>query len=402
MQVIPVEIETVSPLSIAQRRGVDNVLRTLEYLPGSTWRGALAQAYVEQGWQAEDEFKNLFVEEKAVFCDLLLEGGQHIPLTASTCKYHGGFHASDSENHGVFDIVIPFLRHECWGVPLPEEVQSCNKNGNLHQRFSCSETPMEPFRGFYSSEPMRRITVDKVLIGHTQIDDLSHTAKHETLYMLEVIQQRQKFSGYIQLLSDYSTPRLNQMLTAGATIWIGSDKSRGLGLAKLRRSPTTGASTKERTKELTNALDIFNRRIRRDLDGQQIESVRSDLVIFPVTLLSRAIVVDGFLRGKPLLEPEDFYDSYDSNCWKAWKLIRAWNATCPVDGWNSLTRFPKLSETAIVPGSVFVYAASLNEILKDDLIDALINLEQNGVGYRRAEGFGQIRVCDSFHSEAAK
>jgi len=58
---------------------------------------------------------------------------------------------------------------------------------------------------------------------------------------------------------------------------------------------------------------------------------------------------------------------------------------------------PRTKEIAIETGSVFLFAT--NDVPDDALWRALFDLEETGVGRRRAEGFGRICVSDPFHLE---
>lgn len=67
-----------------------------------------------------------------------------------------------------------------------------------------------------------------------------------------------------------------------------------------------------------------------------------------------------------------------------------------VTGWSAVWRMPKPDDLAITMGSVFVLA------LPDDspqVIDQLRTLQEEGIGRRRCEGFGQLRVASEFHYE---
>jgi CRISPR-associated protein Csx10 len=50
-------------------------------------------------------------------------------------------------------------------------------------------------------------------------------------------------------------------------------------------------------------------------------------------------------------------------------------------------------------GSVFLF--STEQPLDADAYALLAMLQQDGIGERRAEGYGQLRVCDEFHMEYA-
>jgi len=59
---------------------------------------------------------------------------------------------------------------------------------------------------------------------------------------------------------------------------------------------------------------------------------------------------------------------------------------------------PKVTELAVQAGAVFLYQMEKAA----DWTTRLERLEEQGVGSRRAEGFGRVLVCDPFHYEAVK
>ncbi len=63
---------------------------------------------------------------------------------------------------------------------------------------------------------------------------------------------------------------------------------------------------------------------------------------------------------------------------------------------NDLWGTPRTNEIAIDAGSVFLFGSTLS---KKDLEEALFGLEREGIGQRRAEGFGRVCVSDPFHCE---
>jgi CRISPR-associated protein Csx10 len=67
-----------------------------------------------------------------------------------------------------------------------------------------------------------------------------------------------------------------------------------------------------------------------------------------------------------------------------------------VMGWQDLWGLPRMHEYAIDAGSVFLFTAAQP---LDELAQALFTLEEQGIGQRRAEGFGRICISDPFHRE---
>ena len=72
-------------------------------------------------------------------------------------------------------------------------------------------------------------------------------------------------------------------------------------------------------------------------------------------------------------------------------------STKRITGWNELWGTPRANDIAIDSGSVFLFASQ--KPLDEDLADRLYTLEEEGIGRRRAEGFGRICISDPFHLE---
>jgi CRISPR-associated protein Csx10 len=79
------------------------------------------------------------------------------------------------------------------------------------------------------------------------------------------------------------------------------------------------------------------------------------------------------------------------------KLVYQNSGLRRVMGWNDLWRLPKPDDLAITMGSVFLFGVTAP--LNDDLLDILLNIQNNGLGARRREGFGRVVVASPFHWE---
>jgi CRISPR-associated protein Csx10 len=112
---------------------------------------------------------------------------------------------------------------------------------------------------------------------------------------------------------------------------------------------------------------------------------------FAVLLASDAILREGGwtptvrlesqMLGKPLADAE---------------LLRCYANLDYRGGWNTGQRLPKDTDLIASMGGVYVYHTS-RSLDDESLIEAMCELEEQGVGDRRVEGFGQARVCDEFH-----
>jgi CRISPR-associated protein (Cas_Cmr3). len=69
---------------------------------------------------------------------------------------------------------------------------------------------------------------------------------------------------------------------------------------------------------------------------------------------------------------------------------------CLVSGWNTAHRLPKERDMAIAAGSVFLFSVP-RSVDEEKLKGALKRWEEEGIGWRRSEGFGQVLICDPWH-----
>ncbi|NJN19623.1 MAG: hypothetical protein HC822_26970 [Oscillochloris sp.] len=76
-------------------------------------------------------------------------------------------------------------------------------------------------------------------------------------------------------------------------------------------------------------------------------------------------------------------------------LVRVFSATRDLGGYQVVWNRPRPSALATVMGSLFVYEAE--RPLGSADYTALADLQYAGIGERRQEGFGQVRICDDIH-----
>lgn len=161
-----------SPVCIAKKRNVGNVIETLDYIPGSTIRGALADLFLKKfggyvnetkTWankKNEEIFNALFISARSRFGNCYIRGTRLIPLTASSCKYSPGFnngHVGDVE-HGVFDQLQKISIYEL-NAKRNDLLDIC--------QFGECKAPLDRFSGFYlnkRSGDFKKIEVSKRLM----------------------------------------------------------------------------------------------------------------------------------------------------------------------------------------------------------------------------------------------
>jgi CRISPR-associated protein Csx10 len=374
MSLIYIEIKANSPLALSFRHFVTNENNTLDYIPGSALRGAIAQKLLMELGEDHPEFKAIFIEGGIKFGNLYPGQGFPIPKSAKTCKYLKGFRGRRDE-HGVFDYLLPTVKYKITEdiTALPAKCPRCG-------------APIEAFSGFYKAQ--KEIDITKRLMTRTAIDERTLTAKDRFLYTLEAIEEDQEFCGIMEMEpSIVENEELKykdiSILKEGEMFWVGTGRTRGLGNIEIKKVEKVGNILPE---ELIpgNLKHRFNR-MQEELSALNING-------FSITLYSDVIAMDKFMRYKYTIGKNSLMEEFGL---KDIEYVCAFNTTKEVLGWNAAWGLPKEKERAIEKGSVFFFKYNGDDV--EGLLQSLKNVEMNGIGLRKEEGFGRVYICDSFH-----
>ena len=167
----------------------------------------------------------------------------------------------------------------------------------------------------------------------------------------------------------------------GVLLRLGKAKSRQGGEVRLRLTEID-LSESSRTSRFDGLQKAANE-LGGHLAGKQVVSI---------TLLSPAIVVDEFLRSRSWIEPEDVGLSGD------WAQAAWFSELVCISGWHAAAGMPRNEDWALAAGSCFLFAGTGTQ----DLTEWMGELEENGIGERRDQGFGEVRCCDEFHARQAE
>ena len=380
-----IRAELLSPVCLTENRGVGNVIPSLDYIPGTTLRGALAARWLKlHGYPPNNKFRELFLSGQASFPNLYPQAARVIPRSALTCKYKPGFRGEQA--HGVKDAVLPWLRYKLGIVStLQKEVEECWQTDCLAGR--------EPLEGFFGKERglVTRKPAAKRLLARTAILGSRQVAKSGDLYSLEVLSEGQQFEGTF-LGTDQLAQELEALINKGNHFLLGYSRSRGLGEVKLRFL--------EKKAEARTSLAERLRQFNQKLHGQE-----GQVTHFILTLESDTIVLDELLEYRRHPEGTDLAEAAGEgpggDILKDCRFYMGWLQAVRVSGWQAAWQMPKGEEQAIAKGSVLVYQlpSEFSSSRIDELAAALQRLEGRGLGERPAEGFGRLRVCDEFHWE---
>ena len=409
MRRIDLTIEALSPLAIGQRKPGGSVSEALDYIPGTVIRGAIAKAMLKlSGKEPEegDDFFKLFLSDTAaIFCNAYPAIAKHgsddyrlstqpvkvVPASALSNKTNPGFKSEfNDKTVGVFDSLIDGFCAEQQGLfYTPNDIK-----GEL----------VDTFSGFYSCDGMKyhSHSISKRLLTRVGINRKRATAQDEILYSIEVTNESQGRTNPIQTV--YRSSILVQETTEFADALIvflrshcthlrlGGSASRGLGKVRLTVSDANDATQST----LTERVTAFNKKLE---DRWKLWQVLGDVArpasrtFFSLTLHSDAILSEQWRRtiaiSPAMLAPALKIPAADIQSHRIYST-HSYRA-----GWNAAWGLPKDTELVTNMGGVMLFSISKkNEQL---CCTELAGLEKVGIGSRRSEGYGQVRVCDEFH-----
>ncbi|HXG41389.1 MAG TPA: CRISPR-associated RAMP protein Csx10 [Dehalococcoidia bacterium] len=390
------------PLLLGDVRGDSQFLAGRAYVPGRVLRGALALDMLREG-KTSSELMQIVTAIR--IWNFFPAPGWHrieyalpLPLTAATCKTNPGFvHAPSpaTRGHGVIDWLIPFLAYRL--------LQQAGAQFRVPFMFECAREDcrarMESSYTFYSVHrqdgQILYVAVEPVLHAQTRVALSRHRqASFEgMLYTASALAPQVKspdeqgtcpivFVGRVEGEA-WAIDRLREALSRTA---IGAMHNRGYGRVRVEDCDIHLPPLAERLEAFNNTLAQLWNDLRR-LAVNTPDRVMPEGTYFTLDLLSPAVfLTDGVPSLRPTLVVGDAV--LEPLLWVTRPDIAS--------GWSTAWGLPKPTNLAARMGSVYVFCWMGD---KHDLISALTAIEQQGIGERTDEGFGECIVCHPFHQE---
>lgn len=357
-------------ICIAMRQEAGNQYETLDYIPGRLIWGALAALTgVSPGKRPDDTFMRVFYSGDVIFANLYpaaktIERATPVPLSARTRKSKQGF-LLDELGDGPGEYaggVCDWLLH---GVPPDAD----------HDEF-------KRFPGFYAGDPpsCQGVMVPRTFITQHERDNRRGVTREGRLFTRQLLTHGTAFLGYLRSNSAAGDQAVMQVCSrAGITVPGSLEVSVG-------RSP--GRIT----------LEILPEEQAPGVLLPPLQSLEPDTPLqFTVTCLSDTLLVDDYLRSLQQVSC-DLLQRRVGSVVKRCRRERFFSTTAILPGWNGAYQRPCEEEVAIAKGSAFLFTCELaHGKTAEDLLLALNALQQQGLGLRRAEGFGEICINDPFH-----
>lgn len=390
-----VVLKPESGIAIHKTRASSQFTPTLDYLPGSTVRGAYAQMFINKRSVADESFRRIFVEEKVQFSDFLPSNTvDHeqlpvlLPASAAACKRHKLVHKDSLRDR----LISQFSATGHVSI----EQESCPE---------CGE-PLDRIEGKYIDDVQSRNEVEfaSQLRMHVGISRATGSAIHGMLFSHQLMVPKfewQQENGQAHLSkkdlyfvgtlaapekeADELFREIDQVVPEREHLSIGASRTRGLG--ELVIQPNHNDLSQN---DFGDRWDKFNEKLKGKPNTD-------NKCFFSITLLSHLALRDK--TGKPVLDEIQAHDFQIPDNWGCQREVAFLNRAI-VSGWNAALGMPKPDTVALARGSVLLFSAPKSS--ENDLKKTLLDLEIECVGERRAEGFGALAICHPFHTEFAK
>lgn len=375
------------PLLLARRAEAGNEFDTLQTIPGAALRGALAhrvarrQGGLAEGEAAYAEFVALFFRG-GVRCSMLLpakrdEDGLYptvpLPLDATTCSLYPGFNkAQGGAGHGVW--------FQVWDQTSPDECPVCRPPETRANGDTRGEVKIETLRGWLPlqenvglHQPGQRAEM------HIEIDPTAARVAAGRLYSYTLLDAGQYFVGELVCATEATWQRLRELASLPEVgqvfeLRLGKAARRGYGRVSVSLSQPRMSDVSPWV-----ALPI----------AQRVMPNRP----LVMTLLTDAVITDRWGRYQ-----EGFADDWlarelglpvtlDAPATPAGRPV-AYNTARVVDSFNSQLGLPRTREVALAAGSTV--CLKLGPALDKVTLDRLAQVERDGIGLRRDEGFGVV------------
>lgn len=364
-------LEPIEPLLLGVEQTVGNYRVSGEVISGRTLRGAVAAVLRRH---APELFDTLFVEPEAgqqvrfgpFFPAASADNIGPPPATAVSCKYYPGVN-----EHGVFDTLIHQYAFEVV------------TRADRHVLPRSVYTPRCPVCG-EAAEPYQKFEVEpeRISTTHVAINRARRVAEDAQLYTREGVGSGTYYAGYIYLPEERVSAFNEALAWVEAGLRVGANRSRGMGLIRV-------AGVEEAPGEqsaLAQRVQHFNRRLHEVLQsysnetGQEYEESYAAAAnrYFTLDLQSSAVLLDD---GLPVAVP-----TLDMPA----SVQRQWTEWSSVGGWHSAARLPRRTQPAIRGTYLYCWDDEPN-------YEKLLELEYDGVGDMREQGFGQLSICNPVH-----
>ena len=358
-------LKMIAPAVIPVADGDPNKIVTRKDIPGSHLWGAAAWHYLNQhGHTPEDDaFRSAFLDGSLRF------------LTAYP-------EASDPKEPNE-----PLKRM----IPLPHSIREFKEDGTLvnflenldeDQKKVSKRRLSRHYARIWDTDLHTQTVKTELNYHHARAANdrrigralSSEEANGGSLFTYEAIQTDQSFQGAV-LGSESNLLNLIKLMPKSTTIRIGRSRSAQYGEVEIDWIGDKPQDFKEIVE--WNGFDTSHSHSDTNDDDKRLI----------ITTLSPLLAVND--RGHPdaCFPVQELANILGLSDNAIPQLVSSFTRTEPISGYNTHLRLPRQQWQAIGAGSVFVF-----ELTPNPAEEKLLELEHNGLGLRKGEGFGRIAV----------
>jgi CRISPR-associated protein Csx10 len=329
----------------------------------------------------QQQFRRFFLSDQIVFQN----GWPHdarartwvVPRTAWTAKDDSGW--KGDRKSGVRDVLVALL--------CGDDTSSGAWEGwdRLGQDFA-----------FAQHNEWRKVETRRRLITRTALNrndpELAPATRgvvaEGQLYSFEALETGQHYRAVISG-PEVLLEELHQALQ-GSTLELTIGQGRSCGMGQVRAKLITADEREDRDPaQILARVEEFSRRAGAD----------AGTIYLPITLESDAILRDHYLLPCSSADPAETLWRYlpPTDAIRTMRLHTAVQSTRWIGGWDELRRLPRPAQLAVQMGSVWVFAVPAAAAAA--AIAWWLDAERWGIGERRSEGFGRVRLLHPLHEK---
>lgn len=366
-------------LRISGHKPRQYLLPTQRFIPGSTLRGALAHALKRKKIADDATLEQLFLRQSLAISHLY---PKHFGLSKDALRPATSWECKLNPNHGPYDLLIDqFL----YGKAL-ELSELSNKSTEEHveqlrrRAEECLSTACHGSLRRSASLPENGSHLKlyaKLALNRTLL-----RAQHGMFYLYEAMKPDQ-FEGLMWL-----TPEQYQAFSQVHEVLIGGARSKGFGWGGLAINPAPRGSLGD-LQTIQRRLQTFHEVLQQQAHSYQpLAQAVNNRYFFTLDLLTD-------LALPPDMSLRQILQRINQN-WQWEMAVLQW---IKVGGYNEATGQKKPLLSALAKGGVILLSTGANS---DELLQQLADLEVQGLGLKRDEGFGWVQICSPFHTEEVR
>lgn len=356
MKYLMYALYTEEPIKMGSSGKQSDVEKALKYIAGSSIRGAFINKYIKKYIkenESNEEFinKNNWILKETFFSDAYI---------------------GDKNEENIFrTITIPLVFYA-----EKEQIRHSNgeKDLSVHSVILPNDKPkdgeevatLEKY-GFVSNKGIKVLDVNMIDNMHIKISNKSSNSGEDKnqIFRYEAIDRGQIFIGYIKV-TDEKLQQVKNIIKVNDIFYIGGSKGSGYGRCR-----------------------VISVSLKDDISYEDILNIKKNKCIeyenkkyFTIYAASNLILLNEFGGVTNIIE-EKFLEKKLGL--KDVKLEKAMISSNITDGYNHKWKGRNIQQTAVSAGSVYLY--SFQGIWDEEKAK---DIEENGIGQRKTEGFGNI------------